>query len=116
MTTRTTTVKLILIMAQRQLRQWSIAQEDCGVSQLVIRLRVRWEYPTDCTFSDKGRGPTLSESKVIIQKDEHGALSGAACTRVRRLRVALRGANDRKRRLERERDDARRRMESTEAR
>ncbi len=49
-------------------------------------------------------------------RDEHEESSEAASARLRRLRGALRSANDRKRRLERERGDARRRMESTEVR
>ena len=57
-----------------------------------------------------------SRAKMKRLRDEHEASSDAASARVRRLRGALRSANDRKRRLERERDDARRRMESAEVR
>ena len=57
-----------------------------------------------------------SRAEIKRLRDEHEASSDAASARVRRLRGALRSANDRKRRLERERDDARRRMESAEVR
>jgi hypothetical protein len=63
--------------ARRQLQQWSIAQEDWGVSAFqrygsgVIRQSLKVcmravAIPSrvDGTFSDKDRGPTLNESKV----------------------------------------------------
>ncbi|KAL3796359.1 hypothetical protein ACHAW5_001685 [Stephanodiscus triporus] len=49
-------------------------------------------------------------------REEYEKSSEATSERVRRLRIALRSANDRKRRLKKERDDARRKLGSTEER
>lgn len=57
-----------------------------------------------------------SRAELKRLKDEHKKSLEATSQRVGRLRGSLRSANDRKRRLEKERDDARRKMDLTEKR